>query len=491
MPGRESIVFVDGSFANPLFWVRYALVRKAMGWDGSNEVLLLADYQQEVQKDSAANLGLQCSYDLLKNADIREVSYWTQSILQQLKSGVPVLNVDLPYDIPARMFYDYLLKKQTAAFVDISHPNIGAHIHDYVGYLVGAKKAFDVYEPEFVLSSHPDTICISFVWQALQRGVRVIVADSDFNTMRLWDVSNSVDVFDYGDRPSREDMDSVDEQRQQYLSKIGEAYLEKRFSGETDDIGAAFAYSERTKKVDRREICQTFGWDGQKPIVGIYASNWFDYPHTYGMSHFRDFHDWIMEVVKQAKAHPEFNWIFKAHPCDAWYGGVTLSDILGEIDLENTGIAHETWSGKSMIESVDGIVTYHGTIGVEASMLGVPVLVADRGWYHDWQFVVSSQSREDFLAKLGTDWWREFDIASATKRAKIFGGVFWGRPLWQKEFLLPDDAHGLENYEKLAVILETQVEALEAEAREIRQWVHSKYPHYHAWKMLNATQYTS
>ena len=43
-----------------------------------------------------------------------------------------------------------------------------------------------------------------------------------------------------------------------------------------------------------------------------------------------------------------------------------------------------------MIENADALVTYHGTSALEYASLGKPVMVADRGWYHD--FGQSSQN---------------------------------------------------------------------------------------------------
>jgi hypothetical protein len=58
-----------------------------------------------------------------------------------------------------------------------------------------------------------------------------------------------------------------------------------------------------------------------------------------------------------------------------------------------------------MLATLDAFVTYHGTVGIEATALGKPVLVADQGWCQDWGFVTGPTSRLEYLELLPTQWW--------------------------------------------------------------------------------------
>ena len=104
-------------------------------------------------------------------------------------------------------------------------------------------------------------------------------------------------------------------------------YLSARLEGRADDTAAVVSFSQRKDEIDRENLFRRFGWDPKKPVVAVYASNYFDFPHKSGMSRFRDFEDWIVTTHAVAKVTPAFNWLFKAHPLDERFGGVTLTDI--------------------------------------------------------------------------------------------------------------------------------------------------------------------
>ena len=76
-------------------------------------------------------------------------------------------------------------------------------------------------------------------------------------------------------------------------------------------------------------MCRKFGWDPRKPIVGFYGSNWYDWPHQLGMTQFRDFLDWTHATYQSSCTNNSANWLFKSHPAEDWFGGVSLADVLG------------------------------------------------------------------------------------------------------------------------------------------------------------------
>ena len=46
------------------------------------------------------------------------------------------------------------------------------------------------------------------------------------------------------------------------------------------------------------------------------------------MDRFRDFEDWVLTTYKSILENTNFIWLFRAHPGEDWYGGITLEDIL-------------------------------------------------------------------------------------------------------------------------------------------------------------------
>ena len=161
------------------------------------------------------------------------------------------------------------------------------------------------------------------------------------------------------------------------LQNAGKLYLENRFNGKLDDVGSRFAYGDlsfNSSHPDKDVICRYFSWDPKKPIICVYASKWFDTPHAYGMKNFIDFHDWISATIDRINNINDAQWLLKPHPCDSWYGGVTLKDIYKEKELGNVRYVAEHWSSKGIADPADAVVTVHGTCALEYAHLGKPVL---------------------------------------------------------------------------------------------------------------------
>src|SRR5262249_8527364 len=159
------------------------------------------------------------------------------------------------------------------------------------------------------------------------------------------------DLYDTTDRPKGEDLDVLTAARQEALAAAGRAYLDTRLSGRTDDMGARYAYQKASARVSRVTLVEKFGWDPDPPIVGVYASNWFDFPHPCGMRHFRDFLDWTEATLSVAQRERRVNWLFKAHPCDQWYGGVTLAELMPALDAHgHVQLVPTDWNGSTVLE---------------------------------------------------------------------------------------------------------------------------------------------
>src|SRR5262245_56938476 len=106
-----------------------------------------------------------------------------------------------------------------------------------------------------------------------------------------------------------------------------------------------------------------------------------------------------------------------------------------------------------MLDAVDAIVTYQGTVGIEFASLGKPVLLSDRGWYSEFGFALCPGSRDAYLPALRSEWWQDVP-PDAQRLARIFAGWYFGRPSWQKRFVLEDDHNQWTLYPAMPRFLE-------------------------------------
>ncbi len=476
-------VLIDAMWDNPNYWLRLALARAALGTAALKEVGLVGRWRRAECAGTLRRFGIEVTgpeaFDL---ADDFAVA--ARALVTPLREVSEILGWQLPEEFPAAIFYDAILKRQRAAMVDIRDPNLVRHVAEGLEAIALAVRVIGDVAPGLVLLSHAVNFhYAALAWVAARHGIPVIVLFGNYGTPRFWRISKPADVFECVDRPYEPDIAALTPAGADMLASRGRQYLERRRGGQTRDLGAQQAFALRRGLVDRDTMASRFGRSRDVQIVAVYASNWFDFPHACGMTQFRDFLDWLDATVSVAKQNTDVNWLFKPHPCDEWYGGITLKDLLPGDIAPHIRLAEPDWNGAAVTDAVDAIVTYHGTVGIEAAAIGKPVLAADRGWYDDCGFVFRPLNRQAYLAALGGEWWRGIDLAHARRRAEIFAGWYFEPPNWQDGFVTGDDSEQFGLYQGHIQVLARNGPEIAREVALLREWYASGQPFYHTYKV--------
>lgn len=482
-------VLVDAMYDNPNQWIRYALLRAALGLDKAREIGVLGPYRIRQCRRTLRRLGVSATVSITGLTGSRS-SHRTEAtrLLARTRAADDILHWRLPGDFPPDFVYDGVLKRQRSATVDLADPRLHSYVTEALACIEASRRLLDAYPFDIVVLSHAVNFQFaSLAWLATRRGIPVLLSQGFYGVPRYTWLHQPSDLYDTMDRPSRAELDALPAERAEHFAGVGRRYLDLRHSGGTDDIGARYAFQRAIECPTRTTLVNHFSWDSDKPIIAVYAPNWFDFPHPCGMSEYRDFLDWIRVTLDSAVANRRVNWLFKAHPCDAWYGGVTLSDLLPPLEAHpHIRLVPSEWNGAAVLRAVDGVVTVHGTAGLEYAAAGKAVLVADRGWYHDTGFVRWARSRGEYVDALASDWWKDLDLEATARRAQIFAGWYFGRPAWQDGFVLEDDPRQAAIYETAPRLLSAHPEALARELETIRAWVSTGHRHYHTYKMSQA-----
>lgn len=491
-PSVVGRVLVDGMFDNPNMWLRYSVLRAALGLASAEEVGVTGPYVPGRCRRSFHRLGIRrvVGFDSMLAAP-GTARRQARDLIAGTRRAEDVLGWRLPGGYPAAVLYDALLKRQTAAQVDVADPLLEEAVAEAIACMTAAERLLDHVRPDLVVLTH---VCnfrdSALAWFALRRGIPCIGVFGSLSSIRFWRLSRAEDWCNLVSRPSGTDIDALPAAKAEALAALGGDYLGCRLAGETRDIGAVYAYSRRVENAQRADLERLFHWDPAKPVVSVYAPTWFDFPHGGGMTQFRDFLDWITVTVRGAEQATHCNWLFKAHPCDDWYGGITLSDLLPAELPPHIRLVPREWNGAAVMAMTDALVTFQGTAGIEYAANGKPVLVAERGWYHDCGFTVVPRDRADYEALLGRDWWAGVDPARASHRARVFAGWYFCVPDWQDGFLLGDDPEQERLYPGIPALLADHPRALEREIATIRDWYHSGEHLYHVYKMRIAEGYS-
>ena len=484
-------VVIDGFFDNPNFWYRLMLIRAGLGLHKSNELGVTGDFNVKKCQRSFNTIGISNIINLKEYyIDRNKAKHMARILLANTKSAKDVLTWELPFDFPAEQAYDAILKWQRQAEVNISDPRLLQYITTGIQKLYAADILLKKSRCTLLLISQPlDFDEGALGWIAAQNKIKTIVVTGHGGLSRLRKSYAPERLFVGGDTPSVNEMNLLNSQQLESLKNIGFDYLGNRVNGKINDLGAQYAYVKNNKSITRDELTQKYDWDADKKIVIVYAANWFDYPHAFGMSNFVDFLDWIKVTLKAAENNTSVNWLFKSHPCDAWYGGVTLADLLPKKLPKHIQLCPDHISSKDLILSVDVLVTAHGTSGIEYAFSEKPVLVADKGWYHDFGFVKYSTSRDAYINNLAKNWWQDIDVKQAKDLSGIYAGLLYCCPDWQNRLITGDDPQKGFLYAQYHELCDNNIEELKFELQSVKDWYESDTEGFHTYKMSQASAY--
>ena len=482
-------VLIDCMWNNPNYWFRYVLVRNSLKLYESNQFALFGQYSINLEELICRIFNFQSLGSLFHNAKpkIYDLQIAIQ-LMHKVKNANDFLNIKLPYSFPISVLYDGILKKQHKATIDLSDQKVPYYLAKCISYLHQANALIDKYKFSLVLLSHcQEYTYASLAWLATKKKIPVYVLYGDLGTCRFIYLSKPSDIFAYPNRPNTNEIKLISSKKKNIFISEGKKLIRDRFEGKSNDPGSFLAYVERNKAVNKLNICERYNWLSSKPIIGVYCSNWFDYPHGSGLKIFTDFKDWICSILNVAKTNDSVNWLFKSHPCDKIYPslkGDTINDLVGNLNLNHIKVASEEWTGIDLIKSLDGITTCHGTIGFEATILGKPVLVPYSGWYADLGFVQNASGKKNYLNTLKTKWFLKKPLGSQIDLCAISSAIYFGRPAWQK-FIFENDINQEKIYNNLKQNILLHNKELQNEIKVLKSWFKSNTKYYQIYKKIN------
>ena len=482
-------ILVDCMWNNPNYWLRYILVRNALKLYKSNQYAIFGEYSLKIENLICSAFKFNSLGSLFHQSKPKTIHInKALLILSDIDTPQKFLDIELPYSFPASVLYDGILKKQNNATLDLKDFNLPYYLAECISYLDNANKLFEKISFDIVLLSHcQEYSYAALAWLAIKRGIPTYVLYGGFGTCRFFYLSKQDDIFAFPNRPNLEEIKDLSKIKRKDLISEGHKLIHERFDGKTNDPGSLLAFIKRKEKINKTKICSKYHWDKKKSIIGVYCSNWFDYPHGSGLKSYTDFKDWIDSVLDIAMINDSVNWIFKSHPCDAIYPslkGYTINDLVNKINLQHIKVASEKWNGKDLINSLDGITTCHGTVGLEATILGKPVLVPYNGWYGELGFVINALNKKQYLNLLNSDWYLNIPKKNKINLCAITSAIYFGKTKGQR-FIFEDDIEQEKIYVNLINnIIEYKVD-LKKEEEMLKDWFKSKNKYFQVFKKIN------
>ena len=264
---------------NPNYWIRFGLLRSAMGSKNDNEIGLIGKYNRKNVKTIFSNFGINNLIDFKNNSKVNSThAQVAEQLIKNTKNSSDILKWKLPYDFPSELFYDAILKRQRKMHVDINDIFFKDYVTEGLANIEASSTIFKNYKIDFVVLSHIiDFSYASLAWLAAINKIPSIVIYGDFGASRFIKILKKEDIFSYPGVPKTKEIKKISKSKKNKLIKVGTDYLKNRLDGKTDDIGSIYSYQKRNVNVCKNIIYQKYNGIKNK-IIGLYLSNWYDYP---------------------------------------------------------------------------------------------------------------------------------------------------------------------------------------------------------------------
>lgn len=180
-------------------------------------------------------------------------------------------------------------------------------------------------------------------------------------------------------------------------------YLEQRRQGRFTMAGIRFWPQVEALSEDLQSRLAAF-----ERSVAVFTNVIFDTSQVHANVVFDDMFDWLDALEDVILNHPETLFVIRAHPDEHrpgkraaesvshWYRSSRLAGA-GNVEFF---APEDRISSYQLIEVVDLVLTYNSSIGLEASIMGAPVLSAGRARFTAAQTVYLPDDRAAYLRRL-------------------------------------------------------------------------------------------
>jgi hypothetical protein len=232
-------------------------------------------------------------------------------------------------------------------------------------------------------------------WLAKRRGVRAITHEVSMYPLSGFFTAGQATALPM---PITEDFELSREQNARL-----EELMQNRFQGKFSMAGIRFF--PEMKGLDAAFMQKAAGF---KQIVPVFTNVIFDTTQQHSNAFFPDMFTWLDGVLEVVKKNPETLFVIRAHPDEARPGKVSRESV--DMWVERTGAARlpnfifvapdESISSYELIRHSKFVMIYNSTIGLESSIMGVPVLCAGSSRFTDFGTVFFPASAEAYQKQL-------------------------------------------------------------------------------------------
>ena len=182
-----------------------------------------------------------------------------------------------------------------------------------------------------------------------------------------------------------------------------DAYLAKRFQGDFTMAGIKFWAD--MKGLDESFLKRAARF---KQIVPVFTNVVFDTSQPHANTVFSDMFVWLDVVLEIIKSHPETLFVIRAHPDETRTRKQSRETVQGWVEANNVDklrnvvfvAPKETLSSYELIQRSKFVMVYNSTVGLEAALIGKPVLCAGKARFTQYPTVFFPQTVDEQRSKM-------------------------------------------------------------------------------------------
>ncbi len=179
------------------------------------------------------------------------------------------------------------------------------------------------------------------------------------------------------------------------INKYVNNYFNTYYKGKSDLSWVNYANYNR-KDIEVEEAISKLNINRNKKSIFIMSHVLADAPHINSSMLYKDYYIALKETIKIASGIKNVNWILKMHPDCTGYPGPSGEELVYEFGCNNISILDKSFSNSVVFKLADAIITVQGTIGIEASARGIPVIITGKAWYADIGFTINAYTEEKY-----------------------------------------------------------------------------------------------